>query len=125
LLPQRPFNFNEKAPSSGRGFFQFVKPGNSKCKDDHEGIGLHVKVPVFNDTGFGFSSGRIQHGFTFSKDDRKVFRIGFLLSDWFSRIPDFRFFYCQGLGIQYGSSGNWPGFQYSWPSGFQGIFSMR
>ncbi|HCL84851.1 MAG TPA: hypothetical protein DIC22_12800 [Chitinophagaceae bacterium] len=52
FLPGIPLNINEKATSSGSGFFQFVKPGNSKCTDDHEGIGFHLKGPVFNDTGF-------------------------------------------------------------------------
>jgi hypothetical protein len=33
------------------GFFQYVKPGKSINKHDHEGCVL-LKGPVFNDTGF-------------------------------------------------------------------------
>jgi hypothetical protein len=38
------------------GFLQFVKPGKSGCKLDHEGRRECSKGPVFNDTGFGFLS---------------------------------------------------------------------
>jgi hypothetical protein len=94
----KPFRFRRN------GFFQYVKPGKSINKHDHEGW-VFLKGPAFNDTGF----------IVFHQDGLELVsrfqRMIGLLSDWFFRIwiSWFRigFFGFSGSMDFFGFSGTW------------------